>query len=251
MIGAVGLTIGERVYTSKLYLDSAQLLLWMFIVILLGWLCEIVILKLIKVLTNRGQKKSIKLQTDNKTFKIDKEFSLIVGDINKSFDKKVLENVRYKVNSGERLALTGPTGSGKTTLLNIIMDLEKADSGELFLESYEPRTVSSVFQESSLIPDLSIDQNILVTTNKKPIGNLVDGKLIAKDLSGGMSRCAEIQRAITADSQIVIMDEPFAGLDNKTKEKAIKYIDENLKGRAFILVTHDEEDAKLLKCSIH
>lgn len=66
-----------------------------------------------------------------------------------------------------------------------------------------------------------------------------------------MKRCAEIERAISANSQIVIMDEPFTGLDDKTKDKAIAYIDKNLRGRTFLLITHDEEDAKKLRCLIN
>ena len=177
---------------------------------------------------------------------------IVVGNINKTFNNnKVLDNVTYKIDSGDRFALTGPTGSGKTTLINIILGLEDADNGEIFVNEYEPRTFSAVFQTNTLIDDLSVKNNVEVITNNKIIGGLVDENLIANDLSGGMKRCAEIERAISANSQIVVMDEPFAGLDDKTKNKAIAYIDKNLAGRTLILITHDEEDAKKLKCLIN
>lgn len=177
---------------------------------------------------------------------------IVVGNITKTYNnKKILDNVTYKINSGERFALTGPTGSGKTTLINIILGIETADSGEIFVNEYEPRTFSAVFQTNTLLDNLTVKNNIEVITNNKIISGLVDDNLIAKNLSGGMKRCAEIERAISADSQIVIMDEPFAGLDDTTKDKAIRYIDKNLQGRTFLLVTHDEEDAKKLKCSIN
>ena len=136
-------------------------------------------------------------------------------------------------------------------MINIILGIECADSGEIFVNDYEPRTFSVVFQTNTLIDDLSVKNNIEIITNNKIINGLVDEKLIASDLSGGMKRCAEIERAISADSQIVIMDEPFAGLDDKTKDKAIAYIDKNLRGRTLILVTHNEEDAIKLKCLIN
>ena len=129
--------------------------------------------------------------------------------------------------------------------------MEAADSGEIFVNDYDPRTFSAVFQTNTLIEDISVKNNVEVITNNKIIGGLVDENLIARDLSGGMKRCAEIERAISADSQIVVMDEPFAGLDDKTKDKAIAYIDKNLRGRTFLLVTHNEEDAKKLKCLIN
>lgn len=177
---------------------------------------------------------------------------IVVGNITKNFNNnKVLDNVTYKINPGDRFALTGATGSGKTTLINIILGLEVADSGEIFVNEYEPRTYSTVFQTNTLIDNLTVKNNIEVITNNKIIGGLVDENLIARDLSGGMKRCAEIERAISANSQIVVMDEPFAGLDEKTKDKAIAYIDKNLRGRSLILVTHDDEDAKKLKCLIN
>ena len=252
MIGVVGFTIGEKVYEAKLYLDSAQLLLWMFIVILLGWICEKIIIAIIKAFTKSGQKKSLKVNHSENKIKIQDDAMIVVGNIVKNYNnKKVLDNVTYKINSGDRFALTGLTGSGKTTLINIILGLEDADSGEIFVNEYKPRTFSAVFQTNTLIDDLSVKNNVEVITNNKIIGGLVDENLLAIDLSGGMKRCAEIERAISANSQIVVMDEPFAGLDDKTKNKAIAYIDKNLAGRTLILVTHDEEDAKKLKCLIN
>lgn len=162
-----------------------------------------------------------------------------------------MDNLTYKINPGDRFALTGPTGSGKTTLVNIIMGIEKADSGEIFLNEYKPRTISAAFQTNTLLNDLTVEENISLVSNKKSKNALVDGSLLAKDLSGGMKRCAEIERAITADSQIVILDEPFTGLDDKTKAKAINYIDKNLNGRTLLLITHEISDAKKLKCSIN
>ena len=162
-----------------------------------------------------------------------------------------MDNVTYKINSGDRFALTGPTGSGKTSLVNIIMGINNADSGEIFINEYEPRTFSAAFQTNTLLDNLTVKENIELVSNNKCKSELVDGTLLAKDLSGGMKRCAEIERAITADSQIVILDEPFAGLDDKTKDKAIKYIDKNLNDRTLLLITHEISDAKKLKCSIN
>lgn len=252
MIGAVGLTIGEKVFEAKLYLDSAQLLLWMFIVILLGWVCEKIIIAIIKAFTKSGQKKSLSVNHTNVEVTPADDAMIVVGNITKSYkNKKVLDNVTYKIDAGDRFALTGPTGSGKTTLINIILGIEDADSGEIFVKEYEPRTFSTVFQTNTLIDNMTVKNNVEVISKNKTIGGLVDKNLIAGDLSGGMKRCAEIERAISADSQIVIMDEPFAGLDDKTKDKAIAYIDKNLRGRTFLLITHDEEDAKKLRCLIN
>lgn len=82
---------------------------------------------------------------------------IVVGNITKSYkNKKVLDNVTYKIDAGDRFALTGPTGSGKTTLINIILGIEDADSGEIFVKEYEPRTFSTVFQTNTLIDNITV-----------------------------------------------------------------------------------------------
>ncbi len=88
-------------------------------------------------------------------------------------------------------------------------------------------------------------------TDKSIIRNelckLVDEECIDKpctQLSGGMKRRVEIVRAMMADSDVVIMDEPFAGLDDKTKDTVIHYIINNIRERVLIISTHDDEDVK-------
>ena len=69
-------------------------------------------------------------------------------------------------------------------------------------------------------------------------------------LSGGMKRRVTIVRAMLAKSQVVILDEPFTGLDETTKKVVIEYIKEMLAGRTLIVITHDEEDIRLLGADI-
>lgn len=251
MIGAVAYTIGEGVYTSKMQLDSAQVLLWMFVVVILGWICEKIIISIINFFTKKSYHK-IKKTNIKKYNEVDKpQANIVIGNITKSFNnKKVLDNFTQKIDSGSKILISGPTGIGKTTLINIILEIIKPDSGEIFIEQYKPRNFSVVFQENTLLDQLTVDENILICSNKKTSNQLVHGSILAKDLSGGMKRCAEIQRAIMADSQIVIMDEPFAGLDEKTKSDAIKFINENLNDRTLIIISHEENDAKPLDCKV-
>ena len=72
----------------------------------------------------------------------------------------------------------------------------------------------------------------------------------ARALSGGMRRRAELARALAHPSSLVILDEPFAGLDEATKERCTRVIDEELDGRTLIIATHDEKDARALGCDI-
>ena len=162
----------------------------------------------------------------------------------------MLDNFTFKFEAGKHYLISGPTGSGKTTLINIILDLITPDHGEVFIDEYKPRTFSASFQVNTLIEHLTVNQNISIVSGKQYSSNLVDGDLLTKDLSGGMKRCAEIERAIISDSQIVILDEPFAGLDEKTKNRAIKFMQNKLNNRTLIIISHEEEDSKLLDCEI-
>ena len=120
---------------------------------------------------------------------------------------------------------------------------------------------SAVFQETSLVPHLNPVINVAMVlgnnSDKKRInqelGCLIDEEFLDKpcaQYSGGMKRRVEIVRAIMADSDIVVMDEPFAGLDDTTKNKVIGYIMDNIGDRILIISTHDLSDAEKLRANV-
>ena len=191
----------------------------------------------------------------------DKEYQVQVRNLNKSFgDNRVLVNLNVNFEKDKITVITGPSGCGKTTLLNIISGMEQPDSGEVIMKD---RSISFIFQEDRLIPDLTVYRNIefvlkstLSEQESKPIIekylDLVKLKE-AKDkypeqLSGGMKRRVAIARAFAYRSDLLIMDEPFKGLDEKLKKEII---DEFLRiynqdKRTIILVTHDMDEAVFL-----
>jgi len=191
----------------------------------------------------------------------DKEYQVQVKNLNKSFgDNKVLVNLNLNFEKNKITVVTGPSGCGKTTLLNIISGIEKPDSGEVILKDH---SISFIFQEDRLIPDLTVYKNIefvlkstLTPLESKPITEkyLELVKLMeAKDkypeqLSGGMKRRVAVARAFAYRSDLLIMDEPFKGLDDKLKKEIV---DEFLRiynqdKRTVILVTHDMDEAVFL-----
>jgi NitT/TauT family transport system ATP-binding protein len=191
----------------------------------------------------------------------DKEYLVQVKNLYKSFgDNKVLVNLNLNFEKNKITVVTGPSGCGKTTLLNIISGIEKPDSGEVILKDH---SISFIFQEDRLIPDLTVYKNIefvlkstLTEQESKPIIEkyLALVKLTeAKDkypdqLSGGMKRRVAVARAFAYRSDLLIMDEPFKGLDEKLKKEIM---DEflriyNLDKRTVILVTHDKDEAMFL-----
>ena len=171
--------------------------------------------------------------------------TLKLSDISKKYnDITVLANANAEFTSSKITCIRGQSGAGKTTLLNIIMGVVKADKGMVEFvndngQSVKP-VLSAVFQDCRLIEHLSpvINVKMVLKKNKKnsakdvafavksELLKLLDKEALDKpcsELSGGMKRRVEIVRAVMAESDIVIMDEPFAGLD-KNKFPAYRFI---------------------------
>ena len=191
----------------------------------------------------------------------EKEYQVQVRNLNKSFgDNRVLVNLNVNFEKNKITVITGPSGCGKTTLLNIISGMEKPDSGDVIMKD---RSISFIFQEDRLIPDLTVYRNIefvLKSTmdelESKPIiekyldlVKLTEAKdKYPEQLGGDMKRRVAIARAFAYRSDLLIMDEPFKGLDEKLKKEII---DEFLRiynqdKRTIILVTHDMDEAVFL-----
>lgn len=188
-------------------------------------------------------------------------FGVQVINLCKSYDRKrILDNVNLNFIKNKITVISGPSGCGKTTLLNVICGIEKEDSGTVLLKD---NSISYIFQEDRLIPHLTVYENIAFvlksSMNKEKMNKVINKYLeivklteykdkLPSKLSGGMKRRVAIARAFAYKSNLLLMDEPFKGLDDKLKHEII---DEFLKlyekdKRTVILVTHDMKEAELL-----
>lgn len=184
---------------------------------------------------------------------------IIVKEINKSFGgNKVLSNYSVSFPGGRITCIMGRSGCGKTTLLNIMLRLIKPDSGTV---EGMPKRVSAVFQEDRLCEEFSAVTNIRFTCGSAVTEHEIRELLMAlgleesmdmpvKELSGGMKRRAALARALLYPSNVIVMDEPFKGLDEGTRMDVCRTVLEYSSGKTVILVTHDEEDARLLGAEI-
>ncbi|MDO4778729.1 MAG: ABC transporter ATP-binding protein [Tissierellia bacterium] len=189
---------------------------------------------------------------------------LNLDNVSFSYDKKkmILNNISFKVNEGEIVAILGSSGSGKSTLLNIIAGLEFPTAGTLHLEDKditklqcEKRDIGLVFQDYALFPHLNVEKNIAFSlkSHKDPIVdemlNLIRMKEYKKrypyELSGGEKQRVAIARSLAANPKVLLLDEPFSNLDANLKKSVRKEIKEILQraNTTAILVTHDIEDA--------
>ncbi|MGI6225117.1 MAG: ATP-binding cassette domain-containing protein [Peptococcales bacterium] len=181
--------------------------------------------------------------------------TIVVDKITKSYGEKiVLDNVSMKLRSGQVTSLMGQSGSGKTTLAHILLGLTKPNSGKI--EGLTGKSLAAVFQENRLCEGLSLMGNIrLVLKNK-----IEDEKILKEmkevgleeetayrpvsQLSGGQKRRVAILRAVMAESDFLILDEPFKGLDKETKEKTMTYVKKSIIGKTVLLITHDYQEAQ-------
>ena len=135
-------------------------------------------------------------------------------------------------------------------MLRIIAGLEKADSGKITFAG----NVSMVFQEDRLLENTDVYTNLYCVLGSgfdkaeadmhlKEVGLEGAGNKIVSELSGGMKRRVAIVRCMMKSSEIILLDEPFKGLDTILKDNIIRYVVKYLNGRAVIMVTHDINEA--------
>lgn len=185
--------------------------------------------------------------------------NIILKSICKSFGKKrVLDNFSLTVPVGSRVCIMGASGGGKTTLLNIIMGIIKPDSGEI---CGIPSKIAAVFQEDRLCEPYSAVRNVMaVTGNSVPESEILEllrslglggsELLPVKSLSGGMRRRVALARALLAESEMIVLDEPFKGLDEDTRASVVSILDAKTKGKTLFIATHDLRDASALSAPV-
>ncbi len=169
-------------------------------------------------------------------------------------DKEVLKEFSLSIAPQDRIALMGPSGCGKTTLLRLIMGLEKPHKGQII---NRPHPIAAVFQEDRLLRHLTVLENTALAGGDPTKAAAILSQLGLGDelesrpssLSGGMRRRVAIARALCTPSRLLILDEPFNGLDEQTKAHTAKVILQNWQG-AILAVTHLQEEAELLEATI-
>lgn len=187
------------------------------------------------------------------------------------YEIKALDNVTINIEKAEFTALVGPSGSGKTTLLNAIGALDKPTSGEITINGtrlselnknqisdYRLHHIGFVFQAYNLIPVLTAFENVeyvlqLQKFNKTDRRNKVDSLFkeiglenlsdrFPRELSGGQQQRVAVARALIAQPDVVLADEPTANLDSENSEKLLSLMEQlcEQKGITFLFSTHDE-----------
>jgi NitT/TauT family transport system ATP-binding protein len=188
---------------------------------------------------------------------VGKHYTTVKGN-----EVQALKDVSLSVHQGETVAIVGPSGCGKSTLLRLIAGVESPGSGSIRRETAGGQfVVGYVFQDSSLMRWRTVYDNIklpLEVVKKQDLGNV--DRLIEMigmkgfersypiELSGGMQRRVSIARAFVHEPSIILMDEPFTGVDELTKEALQSELGSLIRTLhvTALLVTHDIEEAVFL-----
>ncbi|HGI4687224.1 TPA: ABC transporter ATP-binding protein [Streptococcus agalactiae] len=192
-------------------------------------------------------------------------------------ETRALQDVDFKVEQGEFIAIMGESGSGKTTLLNILATLEKPTNGQVILNgeditkikeaklaSFRLKNLGFVFQDFNLLDTLSVRDNIylpLVLDRKRykemdhrlselsshlRIDDLLDKRPF--ELSGGQKQRVAIARSLITNPQFLLADEPTAALDYRNSEDLLNLFETiNLDGQTILMVTHSANAASHAK----
>lgn len=179
---------------------------------------------------------------------------IFVQNIWKSYNgRDVLRDFSCRIPQGSCCALLAPSGAGKTTLLRLLLGLEQPDRGRIL---GLPKTCAALFQENRLFPDLCAVSNVTAAAGcSAPAAAALleqlglDGESQKKPvrlLSGGQARRTALARALLAPGELLTLDEPFTGLDDRTRRLAAAAVAAHHRGRTVLVVTHNLEDLPLL-----
>lgn len=196
---------------------------------------------------------------------------LSIKNVNKTIkDKNIVKNISFEVPSGYINGLLGPNGAGKTTTFYMIAGLTKADSGDIFLgnknvSNYAMHKRSKMGikylpQEPSIFQNLTVYENLMGLAElsfgkKEDIENFIEKSIEefnlasilnqkGRQLSGGQRRKVEIARTLAADPKIILLDEPFAGIDpiavDEIKQVLLKLKNKNI---GILITDHNVREA--------
>lgn len=263
LIGTPAGSLGERIYQAKLLIETPDLFAWTFCVICLSWLFEHGAMALLHSTWPRAAKLALRAPCDlmesggenpsghNASLRAQ---GLLIGYANVPLSKPL----DFALGPSSCLCLQAPSGAGKTTLLRTMARLQKPLGGVL---ENAARGCSMMFQDACLVEDLDALDNILLFArrgfSRKDARDLAC-ELLPKDalsrpvceLSGGQRRRVELVRAFAAPGELVLLDEPFGGLDAQAHACALAFVKRYGAGRIVVFATHDANDAQALTAQV-
>lgn len=246
--------IGSEMKRAQLFIEVPELIAWTCIAILISYLFDTGISRLEQC------RPPLSYSSIHTTI-------TSVGDIELSGisfaygDKQIFSNASFRFEKGKVYGISAPSGKGKTTLLNIVSGLLIPDKGSVSIP--QKQGIAYVMQEPVLLPHLSVQENVLLPLTgyyKQEEAQLLatevlsEMELIAlrdtspKELSYGQQQRVAIARALVFPSSVLLMDEPFKGLDEKLVSHIIDHIQkkQTTHPQTILFASHQQEELKAL-----
>lgn len=266
VIGLPAWSVGEQIYLAKVYLDTANLFAWTTALVCVSWIMGRVILRGLDI----GFTMQVPIKGNRKweTWNSNDGAELQVKGLCKAYADKSLwgeQALNLTLKAGKTYALMAPSGAGKTTLFRILAGLESADAGEVSWKNEQDGTsdrcnpdVALAFEEEHFVGSLTLEDNLkLAGISGSETGQLCRELLSERELekpleqySLGMGRRAEVLRCMLSSASVLLLDEPFNGMDENTRKKTAEFIKKWQKGRLLVCITHKSEEAALLGAEI-
>lgn len=187
---------------------------------------------------------------------------------------KALDNVSFKVEKGEFVAIVGASGSGKSTLLHLMGGVDRPTSGKVFIDGkdiykfnddelaiFRRRQIGLIYQFYNLIPILNVEENIVLPlsldnrkVNQNKLNDLIKTLGLEKrknhlpnELSGGQQQRTSIGRALITSPSLILADEPTGNLDSKSSNEIVELLKKSNRDykQTIIMITHNMEIAKV------
>ena len=252
-------SLGYEMMNAKYYLETDKLFAYIIAIVALSLLFE----RLVMGLAAYSEKKArVRVRTRGTVCKQEAPPEVSLCNVFKSFeDKSVLDDVTLTFEPGSVTGVSGASGRGKTTLARIVAGLVEADSGKVLMQGAENIKISFLFQEDRLLPWASVYDN-LALGRLNDGGEALDGEIreIAKaleieevlfampeELSGGMKHRVALGRTFLANANLLLLDEPFRGLDEGLKQRILSRLwQKNIENKTVIFISHSREDCENL-----
>lgn len=250
-------SLGHGMISAKYYLETPTLFAYIIVIVALSLALEKIIVMATQKLTIKDYQVGKVSVSATKLVK-DAAPQISIDGVCKDYvEKNVFNRFSAKIEAGSRTAVIGPSGSGKTTLARLIAGLEEADAGTVDLDSAK---ISYLFQEERLFPWLNVYGNmaLFVSLNGDATHDAVlqmakDLELedvlwkMPEELSGGMKHRVALGRTFLADCNLMILDEPFRGLDEELKKRIVDRLwNKCTAGKTIMVISHNQKDLKLL-----
>ena len=166
--------------------------------------------------------------------------------------KTVLRNLSFSLPEKGAVAVMAPSGYGKTTLLRVLAGLLKPESGTV--SGLENKRIAFLFQEDRLLPWLTAEKNVSIVSDGEKTWfwlnemEIEDPGIFPHEMSGGMQRRAALARAMAFGGDMLLLDEPFKGLDEALRARIAARIKDQFP--LTVLSVHDQQEAELMGAQI-